>query len=89
MKVFFFFIGVPTPIFDIELELIRTHEKAGDTVCVLQCSGNLADCFWNKAHSESKCAECRSRFKKGWYTLNPSSNVELKHFPPPNKVPYS
>jgi hypothetical protein len=81
MKVFFFFIGVPTPIFEIELELIRNHEKAGDSVYVLQCSGNLEDCHWNKAHSKSRCAECRSRFKKGWNVLSPSGNVELKQFP--------
>lgn len=81
MKVFFFFIGVPTPIFETELELIRNHEKSGDTVFVLQCSGNLEDCHWNKGHSRSKCAECRSRFKKGWNVLNVGESVSLTHFP--------
>ena len=81
MKVFFFFIGVPTPIFETELELIRNHDKSEDKVHVLQCHGNLENCHWNKAHSKSKCAECRSRFKKGWNVLSPSGNVELKQFP--------
>lgn len=85
MKVFFSFIGVPTPIFEIELELIRNHDKSGDTVFVLQCSGNLEDCHWNKAHLKSKCSECRSRFKRGWSVLSPSENVKLKHFPLMNK----
>ena len=89
MKVFFFFIGVPTPIFETELELIRNHEKAGDSVHVLQCSGNLEDCHWNKARSKSRCAECRSRFKKGWSTLNQSGNVELKQFPSLKELPLS
>ena len=81
MKIFFFFIGVPTPIFETELELIRNHEKSGDIIYVFQCTGNLADCHWNKGHLQSKCAECRSRFKKGWSVLNPGQNVILKHFP--------
>lgn len=87
MKVFFFFIGVPTPIFETELELIRNHDKSEDKVHVLQCHGNLENCHWNKAHSKSKCAECRSRFKKGWSTLNQGGNVELKQFPSLKELP--
>lgn len=87
MRVFFFFIAVPTPIFETELELIRNHEKAGDTVCVFQCSGNLEQCNWNIHHLKSRCAECRSRFEKGWQVLNPGGNVELHQFPPFNDLP--
>ena len=82
MKVFFFYIGTPTPIFETELELIRQHEKSGDSVRVLQCSGNLPSCHWNQSHMNSLCAMCRSKFKNGWDVLNPGKNVELKQFPP-------
>ena len=82
MKVFFFYIGTPTPIFETELELIRKHEKSGDSVRVLQCSGNLPNCHWNQSHMNSQCAMCRSKFKNGWEVLNPGKNVELKQFPP-------
>ncbi len=81
MKVFIFYIGTPTPVFETELELIRKHEKAGDSVRVLQCSGNLPNCYWNKSHINSQCAMCRSKFKNGWEVLNPGKNVELKQFP--------
>ncbi|MEQ1534307.1 MAG: hypothetical protein ABL923_00385 [Burkholderiaceae bacterium] len=81
MKVFFFYIGTPTPIFETELELIRKHEKLGDPVRVLQCSGNLPNCHWNPEHKNSLCAMCRSKFKNGWEVLNPGKNVELKQFP--------
>ncbi len=81
MKVFFFYIGTPTPILETDLELIRKHEKAGDSVRVLQCSGNLPNCHWNQSHMNSQCAMCRSKFKNGWDVLNPGKNVELKQFP--------
>jgi len=81
MKVFFFYIGVPTPVFETELELIRKHERSGDIVRVLQCTGNLGNCHWNQQHKKSQCAACRSRFRKGWNVLKPGGNVELKEFP--------
>ena len=81
MKVFFFYIGVPTPVFETELELIRKHEHSGDVVRVFQCTGNLGNCHWNQARNKSQCAACRSRFRKGWSLLNPGGNVELKQFP--------
>lgn len=82
MKVFFFYIGTPTPVLETELELIRKHEKLGDTVHVLQCSGNLPNCHWNQTHSNAQCAACRSKFSNGWTVLNAGKNVELKQFPP-------
>lgn len=81
MKVFIFYIGTPTPIFETELELIRKHDKSGDTVRVLQCAGNLANCHWNQRHMNSYCSRCRSKFKNGWHILNAGVNVELKQFP--------
>jgi len=87
MKVLFFHIGVPTPIFETELELIRKHEKSGDIVRVFQCTGNLGNCHWNQERKESQCAACRSRFRKGWSVLNPGRNVELKQFPPKKFLP--
>lgn len=81
MKVFIFYIGAPSPIFETELELIRKHEKNGDSVRVLQCTGNLPNCHWNQEHTNSQCAMCRSKFKNGWNVLNPGKNVELKQFP--------
>jgi hypothetical protein len=82
MKVFFFYIGTPSPIFETELELIRKHEKAGDLVRIIQCSGSLSNCHWNLNHIDSQCAICRSRFKNGWEAINPGGGVELKQFPP-------
>jgi hypothetical protein len=82
MKVLIFHIGTPTPVFETELELIRKHERLGDRVRVLQCSGNLANCFWNRDHIESLCTLCRSRFKNGWNLLNSGSGVDLKEIPP-------
>lgn len=88
MKVFIFYIGTPTPIYETELELIRKHEKSGDTVRVLQCAGNLANCYWNQEHRNSYCAMCRSKFKNGWAILNPGDKVELKQFPPNTLMPF-
>jgi hypothetical protein len=82
MKVFFYYTGSPTPIFETEMELIRKHEQSGDTIRVLQCTGNLSNCHWNNKHNNSQCAVCRSKFKNGWGVLNPGKNVELKQFPP-------
>ncbi|MCM2310378.1 MAG: hypothetical protein NDI84_03150 [Steroidobacteraceae bacterium] len=84
MKVFIFFIGTPTPVFETELEMIRRHERLGDSVRVLQCSGSLAACHWNPVHDNLHCAACRSRFRRGWEVLGPGSNVELRQFPPPS-----
>jgi len=81
MKVLMFYINVPTPIFETELELIRKHEKSGDTIRVLQCTGNLGNCFWNRDKKNIICSMCRSKFKNGWVVLNPGKKVELKHFP--------
>jgi hypothetical protein len=81
MKVLFFYIGTPSPILEIELELIKKHEKLGNIVHVVQCTGNLPNCHWNLDHNNSKCAVCRSQFKNGWNTLKMEANVILKHFP--------
>jgi hypothetical protein len=81
MNILLFCIGNPTPIFETELELIRKHEKSGDNVRVLQCTGNLTNCHWNQEHSRSLCAKCRSKFKNGWNILNPGKKVELRIFP--------
>jgi hypothetical protein len=81
MKVFFYHLGTPTPVFETELELIRIHEKRGDLIRVLQCTGEIPNCHWNWEHSNLACARCRSRFRNGWSVLNPGKNVELKKFP--------
>ena len=77
MKILVFHVGTPTPIFETELELIRKHEQSGDTVRVLQCTGNLSNCHWNIDHVEAYCAKCRSRFKNSRDLLNCGSNVEF------------
>ena len=82
MKVFFFYIGTPTPIFETELELVRRHERAGDRVRVLQCSGGLAACHWNPLHDNLRCAACRSRFGRGWEVLRPGGHVARRQFAP-------
>lgn len=81
MKVFFFYTGTPTPVFETELELIRKHDRLGDTVRVLQCAGNLPNCHWNQKHDQWQCGACRSKFQNGWQVLRPGPNVELKQFP--------
>lgn len=81
MKVFFFHIGTPTPVFETELELIRKHQDCGDSIRVMQCSGRLPNCHWNPTHDNAQCAVCRSRFRKGWEVLRPGANVQLKQFP--------
>jgi hypothetical protein len=80
MKILFFHIGTPSPILETELELIHKHEKAGDTVRVIQCSGGLPNCHWNLTHVNSLCAMCNSKFRNGWDALNFGANVELKQF---------
>ena len=82
MKILFFYIGTPTPILETELELIRYHEKLGDTVRVIQCKGMLSNCFWNLRHKKSICFACRSKFKRGWEVLNSKNNVSLKELIP-------
>lgn len=81
MKVFFFYIGTPTPVFETELELIRNHEKLGHRVRVMQCAGSLSNCYWNQKHANAQCAACRSKFRNGWQVLEPGANVELRQFP--------
>ena len=86
MKTLFFYIGTPTPILETELELIKKHEKLGDSVLVLQCSGGLPNCHWNIDHTDSQCAVCRSKFQNGWKLMNLGENVELKQFPSNSQV---
>ena len=81
MNVFIYYIGMPTPVFETHLELIRNHDLAGDTVRVLQCTGLLSNCHFNPNHVDSECAICKSKFKNGWKALNPGDNVELFNFP--------
>lgn len=81
MKVLFFYVGPPTPILETDLELIRKHERQGDSVRVLQCTGKLANCHWNKQHDNLQCAACRSRFRRGWEVLQPGPQVVLREFP--------
>jgi len=49
-----FYIGTPSPIPEVELELIKKHEKSGDIVHVVRCTGNLPNCHWNLAHTSEK-----------------------------------
>ena len=80
MNIFFFYTGSPSPILETELELIRKHDKSGDKIQVLQCTGNLPNCHWNLNHDNSLCSICVSKFNKGWEVLKPSKNVELNKF---------
>jgi len=80
MNIFFFYTGSPTPILETDFELIRKHDKAGDNIRVLQCTGNLPNCHWNLNHDDSLCSICVSKFKNGWDVLKPSRNVELIKF---------
>jgi hypothetical protein len=80
MKILFFYIGTPSPVFETELELIHKHEKAGDIVKVIQCGGNLPNCHWNLKHVNSQCSVCNSKFQNGWDALKLGANVELKQF---------
>lgn len=82
MKVFFFYIGTPTPILETDFELIRKHDQAGDDVRVLQCTGKLPNCNWNPNHFSTQCASCRSKFKRGIKILNPSDKVRIDYFDP-------
>jgi capsular polysaccharide biosynthesis protein len=86
MKIIFFYIGTPSPVFETELELIHMHEKTGDQVRVIQCSGNLPNCHWNLKHVDSQCAMCNSKFKNGWNALKLGKNVELKQFETKPKI---
>ncbi|MDC6449541.1 hypothetical protein PQY67_05085 [Pseudomonadales bacterium] len=86
MKVLLFYIGTPSPILEIEMELIKKHDKAGDIVSVVQCTGNLPNCHWNLEHSESVCGVCRSKFRHGLDSLNLGENVNLKEFPTSDEV---
>ena len=93
MKIIFYYVGTPTPIFETELELVRKHENAGDTVRFLQCTGNLDNCFWNPDKHKFVCSACRSKFMHGWGVLNSGENVELKNIPlqiiSPDAIPES
>ena len=37
-----------------ELQLIKKHQKSGDIVYVVQCTGNLPNCHWNLARISEK-----------------------------------
>jgi hypothetical protein len=78
LNILFFHIGTPSPILETELELIRKHEKIGDHVLVLQCTGEIQNCHWNLEHLESICSVCRSKFQNGWAALKPGNSVVLK-----------
>jgi hypothetical protein len=82
VKVLLFHIGTPTPVFETELELVRKHDRNGDRVRILQCTGNLSNCFWNRHHIDGLCVACRSRFRSGCRALGPTTHVELRQIPP-------
>lgn len=82
MKVIVFHIGTPSPILETELEIVKKHEKLGDEVRVIQCTGKLSNCHWNLNHINSQCGMCRSKFKSGWNAINPGDKVEINFFSP-------
>jgi hypothetical protein len=82
MRILIHHAGTPTPIFETELEIIKTHQKLGDVVRVLQCDGALSNCHWNHTHAHSKCLSCRSRFANGLSLLVPDGGIELKTITP-------
>jgi hypothetical protein len=80
MNVLFFYIGVPSPIFETELELIKIHSEKGDKVRVLICNGDLPNCFWNPEKKEYICNLCRSKRVNGFKLLTSYPNIEYYYF---------
>ena len=80
MNVLFFYIGVPSPIFETELELIKIHSEKGDKVRVLICNGDLPNCFWNPEKKEYICNLCRSKRNNGYKLLTSYPNIEYYYF---------
>lgn len=77
MRVLIHHVGTPSPIFETELEIIKSHQELGDVVRVLQCDGALPNCQWNHEQMRAKCAVCRSRFTTGLSLLMPKGGIEL------------
>lgn len=68
-----------SPHFETDLEIIEKHLQNGDTVSILNCSGQLPTCATNPYHKNIICSMCRSRFKKGikWIGTNRVNVVEI------------
>lgn len=80
MKVLLSYIGTPSPVLEIELELIQHHLDALDEVLVVQCNGRLPNCHWNNERSEIKCFHCRSRFDQGIKLLKNQQKLTIVNF---------
>ena len=80
VNVLFFYSGVPSPIFETELELIKIHALKGDRVRVLICDGELSNCFWNPEKKKYICRQCISKRKNGFKLLKQFSNIEYIYF---------
>ena len=79
-NILFFYSGVPSPILETELELIKTHALKGDRIRVLICDGELSNCFWNPEKKKYICRQCVSKRKNGFNLLKQFSNIEYVYF---------
>ena len=80
MNILFFYAGVPSPIFETELELINTHAINGDNVNVIICNSDLPNCFWNPQKSKAICRVCCSKRENGFKLLNEHKNIRYYYF---------
>lgn len=78
MKILMYILYTPSPLFEIEMEIIKKHQDLGDEITVLQCRGKAPVCHWNINHSPLFCAYCKSRFNNGIKVLKPDNNVQLE-----------
>jgi hypothetical protein len=79
-NILFFYSGVPSPIFETELELIKIHALKGDRIRVLICDGELSNCFWNPEKKKYICRQCISKRENGFKLLKNFSNIEYVYF---------
>ncbi len=66
--------------FATELELAQKHLKAGDTVTLLHCDGEMPACETNEEHAPARCGLCVMSRKAGVNALTDTTNLYQRPF---------
>ncbi len=80
MKIVFYPIYHQTPHFETELELMKNHLDAGDTVYTMVCKSDLKTCLFNPSNRLILCFYCHSCIKNGLKRLN-NKNLKVISYP--------
>ena len=80
MKIVFYPIYHQTPHFETELELMKKHLDAGDTVYTMVCKSDLKTCLFNPGNRLILCFYCHSFIKNGLKRIK-NKNLKVISYP--------